>query len=160
MKYRLKDYLTIIGAHTALFAVIYVLAGIAPPTAGVTAVYIHVLLSAVFCCICGSIWGGFAATVAMTILLWSHTITEILNVCNLYTLLLNWQLTLLAIVLAGVYSMTRYDRVQKLFAALRIELFFILLFGIIVFPALGIDAVGTWNSLRDSISNGIHSLFT
>lgn len=73
-------------------------------------------------------------------------------------LITHWELTLLVLVFAAVYSFTRYDGVQKLFAALRVEIFFLLLFGLLVFPFFGIDALAVWESVREGISNGVHAL--
>ena len=61
---------------------------------------------------------------------------------------------------AAVYSFTRYDGLQKLFAALRVEVFFLLLFGLLVFPFFGMDALAVWESVREGISNGVHGLLS
>ena len=63
-----------------------------------------------------------------------------------------------AALLLAVYSFTRYDGVQKLFAALRVEVFFLLLFGLLIFPFFGMDALAVWESVREGISNGVHAL--
>ena len=49
---------------------------------------------------------------------------------------------------------------QKLFAALRVEVFFLLLFGLLVFPFFGMDALAVWESVREGISNGVHGLLS
>lgn len=85
-------------------------------------------------------------------------LAQIFHACRLSVLITHWELTLLVLAFAAVYSFTRYDGVQKLFAALRVEVFFLLLFGLLVFPFFGMDALTVWESVREGISNGVHAL--
>lgn len=144
MKYHARDYLGILGSHAALLLAVYawISVGLPLPAAGALTVYLHVLLSGIFCFVCTSRWSGFAATVAMLLLLWFVPLEQILQACDFAILLAHWTLVLLVIALAAVYSFTRYDWAQKFFSALRIEIFFLLLFGVLIFPCLGIDALG------------------
>lgn len=149
MKYHARDYLAALGSHAALLLAVYawISVGLPTPAAGELTVYLHVLLSGMFCLVCTSGWSGFAATVAMLLLLWNVPLEQILQACRFSVLLAHWKLVLLVIALAAVYSFTRYDWVQKLFAALRVEVFFLLLFGVLIFPRLGIDALGVLASI-------------
>ena len=63
-----------------------------------------------------------------------------------------------AALLLAVYSFTRYDGLQKLFAALRVEVFFLLLFGLLIFPLFGMDALTVWESVQKCVSSGVHAL--
>ena len=160
MKYHARDYLAVLGSHAALLLAVYtwMLAGLPEPEAGALTVYVHIVLSGVFCLVCASRWGGFAATAAMTLLLWHFPLAQIVHACRLSVLITHWELTLLVLAFAAVYSFTRYDGLQKLFAALRVEVFFLLLFGLLVFPFFGMDALAVWESVREGISNGVHAL--
>ena len=102
MKYHARDYFAVLGSHAALLLAVYtwMLAGLPEPEAGALTVYVHIVLSGVFCLVCMSRWGGFAATAAMTLLL----------------------------------------------------------FGLLVFPFFGMDALAVWESVREGVSNGVHAL--
>ena len=160
MKYHARDYLAVLGSHVVLLLAVYtwILVGLPTPEAGALTVYVHIVLSGVFCLVCMSRWGGFAATAAMTLLLWHLPLAQIFHACRLSVLITHWELTLLVLAFAAVYSFTRYDGLQKLFAALRVEVFFLLLFGLLIFPLLGMDALAVWESVREGISSGAHAL--
>lgn len=147
-------------SHSVLLGIVFLLnaSGLTTPAASPLLIYIHIVLSAVFCVICMSLWVGFAATASMTIVLWMYPLSDIFNAVSLNWMLAHWKLILFVLMLAAAYSLASYYHAPKFFGAMRNMILISMLFALVILPAFGIDGDAVWSSIGQGMSNAFSRL--
>lgn len=155
MRHNNFSYIWILLAHAGLAGIVYLLiaSSLTAPAASPLLIYIHIVLSAIFCMICLSLWVGFAATAAMTIVLWVHPLEYILHTVSFGWMLAHWKLVLLLLALAAAYSFATYYHAPKFFSAMRNMIFILMLIGLVILPAFGADGNAVLDSVAQNTAN-------